>query len=432
MLDILRVEALKAAELIKESDFAHIYTHYDADGISAAAVIASALHRLEKSFQVTFLKGLNEGVESDAELIILADMGSGYPDIVSQIDANVIIIDHHFPAGRIEPKRKLVHVNPHLAGLDGTFELSASGTAYLVASVLGENSDLAAIALVGILGDKQKIVAGNAEIVRQGVEKGYIEIRRGLNICSGSVRDVLRLSIEPFLDFYGKEDELDDFLKKVGIDAEKDIDELNEEELMRLSNAIVLRLLKRGVYEDIIEDFMGEKFILKNELITNAVMLTDVVNACGRASACSIGFAVCMKDENYLEKAINIWREFQEGVLHELVTRRGDIKEGDCIRYLIMDNAATTAPIASIVSRYLFSDRPFVAVNVKNSVAKVSARSNPKIPVDLGEVLRKAAMKVGGRGGGHRVAAGANISPDRVEEFVKEVDRLCCAELGSG
>ncbi|AEA46355.1 single-stranded-DNA-specific exonuclease RecJ [Archaeoglobus veneficus] len=432
MLDILRIEALKAVELIKESEFIHIYTHYDADGISAAAVLASALHRLDKPFQVTFLKGLNQGVDCDADLIILADMGSGYPDIVSEIDANVVIVDHHFPTGRIEPKRSLVHVNPHLAGLDGTFELSASGTAYVVASCLGDNADLSAIALLGILGDKQKIVAGNAKVMRDGVESGHIEIVKGLNMYSGKVREVLMLSTEPFLDFYGKEGELDEFLRRVGIDGDAEIDELSGDELRRLSNAIILRLLKQGAYDGVIEEIVGERFVLKKELISNAVMFTDVINACGRASACSIGFAICMHDENYLQKGVDIWREFQIELLEELQKRREEVQEGKCIRYLLMDNAATTAPIATIISRYLLSDRPFVAVNVKNSTAKVSARSNPRINVDLGEVMRIAAERVGGRGGGHRVAAGANIPPDKAEEFVKEVDELCCAMLGSG
>jgi len=431
MLDILRVEALNATKLIRESDFAHIYTHYDADGISSAAVIASALHRIEKPFQVTFLKGLNEGVESDADLIILSDMGSGYPEIVSQIDANVVIIDHHFPVGKIEGRRKLAHINPHLAGLDGTFELSASATAYVVANTLGENSDFAAIALTGILGDKQKIVGGNAEVVRQGIESGSIEVKKGLNIYSGTVREVLMLSTEPYLDFYGKEKELEEFLSMTGIDGDKEIDELSEDELRKLSNAIVLKLLKQGAYEGVVEDFVGERFILKNELITNAVMFTDVINACGRASACSIGFAVCMRDENYLERATNLWKEFQRELLEELNRRREDIKIGNCIRYLIMNDAPSTSPLASTISRYLCSDRPFIAVNLKDSMAKVSARSSPKAPVDIGEVMRNASIKVGGRGGGHKVAAGANIPLDKVEDFIKEADRLCCAVLDS-
>ena len=95
-----------------------------------------------------------------------------------------------------------------------------------------------------------------------------------------------------------------------------------------------------------------------------------------------------------------------------------------------MENAPSTSPIASALSRYIYSDKPLIVVNVKNGKAKVSARSTTKIAekIDLAEVMRLAAEKVGGRGGGHKVAAGANINPESVEEFLKEVDRLCCMQ----
>ncbi len=431
MLDILKAEARKAVELLEKHEFVRIYTHYDPDGISAGAIMATALIRLGKRFQLRFLRGLNDPVEYESdELVILEDMGSGYPDVVSEIDADVIIIDHHYPVGRIEPKKKLVHVNPHLAGLDGTFELSASGTAYVVANVLGDNRDLIGLAIVGMLGDKQKLVGGNAEIVREGVESGYVELKRGLNLHSGKVREVLMLSVEPYLDFYGKEEELEEFLAKAKVDGDKDIDELSEEETRRLADAIVLKLMKQGAYVGVIDEFVGRKFVLKNELVKNAVTLTDIVNACGRLSACSIGFAVCMRDEGYLEKAMEIWRKYRIDLLEELSRRREEVREGECIRFIVMENAPATGPVATVFSRYLYADKPFIAVNVKNGRAKVSARSNDGIGVDLAEVMRKAAEKVGGRGGGHRVAAGANIDPDKVDEFIKEVDRLCCVQLG--
>ncbi len=432
MLDLLRVEAMKAAELIRKAESVHIFTHYDADGISSGAVLATAVNRLGKQFHVTFFKGLNSVPESEADLIILSDMGSGCPDIVERIEKDVVIVDHHAPVGRIESGNKVVvHVNPHLSGLDGTYELCASGAAFVVADCLGDNDDLTGVAVAGILGDKQKITGGNAEIINRGVKSKNIEIKKGLNLHSGKLRDVLRMSTEPFLDFYGKEDELDEFLKKAGFSGEEEVDELSEEETRRLANAIVLRLIKQGAYEGVLEEFIGKKIILKSELIENAITFTDVVNSCGRASACSIGFAICVKDDRYLEKGYEIWRKFQTELLEEIARRREEVKEGECIRYLVMENAPSTGPVATVLSRYLFSDKPFIAVNIKNETAKVSSRANPKIKVDLGEVMRIAAEKAGGRGGGHSVAAGATIPPENVEEFIREVDSLCCAMLNS-
>ena len=430
MLEMIKHEFEKARQMIEKHDYARIYAHYDADGISAASIISIALMRIGKKVHVSFLKGLNEEFESD-ELTIFADMGSGYPDVISSIEEDVIIVDHHFPVGRIE-KENLAHINPHLAGVDGSFEMSASATAYFFSEYLGNNYDLTALALIGIIGDKQKLRGGNLEVIKRGLERGYLERREGLKMISGKIRDVLIYSSEPFLNFYGKEDELDKFLDEVGIDGEKEFDELSKEEESKLANAVAIRLLKMNCYPGIFEDVFGEKFYLKNELIKNAVMFSEVVNACGRKSANSVAFALCMRDENFLDKAMKVWKEFQEELLEEVAKRVEEVKEGFCIRYLVMEDAPTTGPIASILSRYLFSDKPFIAVNVKkDGSVKVSARGNERLAerLNLGEVMRIAAEKVGGRGGGHSVAAGANINSDKVEEFLKEVDRLCCSSL---
>ena len=182
-----------------------------------------------------------------------------------------------------------------------------------------------------------------------------------------------------------------------------------------------------------VEDFTGRKFFLRNELIRNAVMMSEVVNATGRKASQSIGFGICMRDEGYLEKGYELWKKFTVEIHEEIERRRHEVREGECIRYLIMEEGSSTGPIASVFSRYLFADRPFVAVNIKkDGRVKVSARSNQRIAekIDLAEVMRVAAEKVGGRGGGHVVAAGANISADVVYEFIREVDRLCCTQSG--
>ncbi|HID43849.1 MAG TPA: DHH family phosphoesterase [Archaeoglobaceae archaeon] len=432
MLDVLRVEAKKAAEIIENHDFVRIFTHYDADGISSASIICAALLREGKQFHVTFLRGLIEKIEVNSGLVILQDMGSGQPDIISEIDSDVIIADHHYPSGKIKPKKRFAHVNPHLAGIDGTFELSASGAAYIIANQLGNNTDLSGLAMIGMFGDKQKITGGNAEIVKEGIEMGYISGKKGLNMFSGKVREVLTLSTEPYLDFYGNEEKLNEFLNRVKIDGEKEMDELDEEEVRRLSNAIVLRILELGGYEGVIEEFIGTRYLLNNEIVGNAIMLSEIVNSCGRASAYSTGFSICMRDESYLEKGTEIWKKFQIELLEEIVKRKNEVKEGEAIRYIIMGDAKTTSPVATALSRYIFSDRPLVVVNVKNDMAKISSRSNLRIAenVNLSDVMRKAAEKVGGRGGGHSVAAGANISPDKVDDFIKEVDRLVGLSMG--
>ncbi|MEM4496957.1 MAG: DHH family phosphoesterase [Archaeoglobaceae archaeon] len=431
-VNIFLDQVKKAANLLFKHDFVRIYTHHDADGIAAGAILTKSLLKSGKSFQVSFLKGLNEDFEYEkGELVIFADMGSAYPEKMSEIEADLIILDHHIPVGNIKPKRSFVHVNPHLAGFDGTYQISASGVAYYFAQEIGENKDLSPIAIVGLLGDKQKFESLNAQILKDGKERGFVEESIGINIASGKIKKVLSLSIEPYLGFFGKEDELNEFLKKVGIDGDKELDDLSIEEIQRLADALALRMLKMGAYEGIFESVFGRKLVFPKMLIKSPVLLTDVVNACGRANAMSLGASVLLNDKKSVDAAIKIYEDYMNQILMEIEKRKSEIKEGFCIRYLIMDNAPSASAIATVLSRYLMSDKPLVVINIKEGKAKISARTTEKVSqkVNLAEVMRVAAEKVGGSGGGHRVAAGANIEPSKVEEFLKEVDRLCCAML---
>lgn len=427
MLDVLQVEAKKAAELINKHQFVRIFAHYDADGISSASILGAALFRNGIQFQVSFLNGLRDPIDSDSDdLVVFQDMGSGQPDIVTQVDSDVVIADHHYPSGKIDTEKGFAHVNPHLAGIDGTYELSASGVAYVIANQLKDNTDLSGLVLAGVYGDKQQITGGNAEITNEGVREGYITEKNGLNLHSGKISEVLSLSTEPYLDFYQNEEELKEFLESLNIEEDREVDQLGWDEVQKLSNAIVLRILKQGGFEGSVDGFVGKKFVLNNEVVSNAIMLSEIVDSCGRASEFGTGFSICLRDENYIDRGRELWKKFKLEVLEEIKKRRNEVQEGESIRYIVMEDAPNTSPIATILSRYIFSDKPLLVANLKKNIAKISSRSNSRLAenVDLADIMNKAADKVGGRGGGHKVAAGANIDPDQLDEFIKEVDRL--------
>ncbi len=49
--------------------------------------------------------------------------------------------------------------------------------------------------------------------------------------------------------------------------------------------------------------------------------------------------------------------------------------------------------------------------------------------LDLGEILRIAAEKHSGKGGGHNVAAGAQVPNKKIKAFVELVDELVRKQL---
>ncbi|MEM2567703.1 MAG: DHH family phosphoesterase, partial [Candidatus Bathyarchaeia archaeon] len=91
--------------------------------------------------------------------------------------------------------------------------------------------------------------------------------------------------------------------------------------------------------------------------------------------------------------------------------------------------------ISSILTTSLPNpEKPLIAyANVKEEgLVKVSARTIDTVAykgVNLGEIMQVAAEKCLGKGGGHNVAAGAQVPIGNVEIFIKLVNELVGKQL---
>ena len=87
-----------------------------------------------------------------------------------------------------------------------------------------------------------------------------------------------------------------------------------------------------------------------------------------------------------------------------------------------------------IVSGLTSNKKPLIAyakVEGENSV-KISSRTTEAAlqkGVNLGDVMRFASEKHGGKGGGHNIAAGAQVAIEQVDAFVKTADELVGRQL---
>jgi RecJ-like exonuclease len=77
-------------------------------------------------------------------------------------------------------------------------------------------------------------------------------------------------------------------------------------------------------------------------------------------------------------------------------------------------------------------DLPMLAFADADDGTKVSVRADRSLierGLHLSSVMSTAAGLVGGYGGGHNVAAGATIPPDRKEEFLDIVEDIISSQL---
>ena len=335
------------------------------------------------------------------------------------------ILDHHRPVGTMT----CVHLNPHLFGIDGAFELSAAGIAYSVVRQMGDNVDLAGLALVGAMGDRQAMIGANRAILDEAVASGSVELKSGLKLSEdGPAEEVFSRSIEPLLDFTGDQEKVKRFLDDLKIKG--DLQSLGRDDLARLCTALTLKLLMQGSFAA--DSVIGEVIRLKREVVENSLELVQLLNACGNRDVPGLGLTLCLRDKSALEHARRLAADYKGHILREINTLRERNVVMKNIRYLKMENMEAGAVVAGLGIRYLYTDLPLVTLNHKDDAVKISARGNKPLisrGLDLSIALRKAAETVGGAGGGHTIASGASIPPGTEERFLALVDEVVGEQL---
>ncbi len=443
------IEKLNTSDVtrpILDHEAARVVSHHDADGITAAGIVCHALMRLGKRFHATIISQLDHGFverlneerggghgdmdDADRALTIFCDMGSGHPDVISEVAGDVVVIDHHTPVGDLS----CPHVNPHLVGIDGAFELSASGTAYAVAKELSSaNVDLCGLAIAGAIGDKQLMTGANADILNDGVQNGIITVKKGIRIGDGDIADLLERNIEIYLDFTGDRAKVDDFLKEIGVSGR--LGELADPELRKLATALTLRLLAKGS-PDAIETIIGDVYLLNREVIRNVDDFVSALHACARLNETGLALSLCLRDRTGIAHAAKASIDYQRTLVKDTQLALPGIMHKDHITYIRLHDAEATGIIASTVTRFLHPDNPCIVLNESDDRIKISARGTKSLiarGLDLAEVLRVAAEAAGGRGGGHNIASGAAIpkAGDAADTFLATADTLVGEQLKS-
>ena len=463
--------AARAAEAILETveqdGFIHVFSHLDADGVAAAGIMGKALFKLDARFRLRVTQWIDEKIIGEIisdkpQLVVLTDFGSGYLDLLNEKvpDFKVLILDHHQITGDVE-NGNFVQVNPHLYGIDGATEVSGSGVAYFVAkAVSAENVDLAAIALVGALGDlqdknEQRQLSGlNELIVKDAVAAKLVTVEKDLTFFGRETRPIhraLAATTSPFIPgLSGEEDKSLAFLDSLDIKPKEGerwraLRDLTEDEKKRLSSALADYLISRGLHSEV-ENLIGNVYVLAKEEpwtpLRDAREFALVLNSTGRLDRPSLGIAICMGDRaTALEEANKVLEEYRKSIstyLGWVMEKPERMKEFENI-YVVYGETFINEKIIGTISSILVSglehpEKPLIAyANIeKENAAKFSARTTDMAlskGVNLGNVMHVASEKYGGKGGGHNVAAGAQVPIDQVENFINTVNDLVGKQL---
>ncbi len=160
--------------------------HNDTDGITAGAILRTSLMRAGFSVEnipiervhPAFLPAIHA---PGRRLILYADLGGQSADVISRHipeGSRAIILDHHLPAAGEFPR--LQQVNPESFGIDGDSHCAAAAAACFFALALDRgNEDLAALAVMGAVGDHQmaegRCEGPNALLLETAVRRGDLQ-----------------------------------------------------------------------------------------------------------------------------------------------------------------------------------------------------------------------------------------------------------------
>ena len=463
----LEARATACADRVREADEILLASHIDADGLTSAAIASSALERAGLPFETVFCKQLDAEAlaaiaVTDYDTVLFTDFGSGQLDIIAEHesagDFDPFIADHHQPADA----ETEFHLNPLLFGLDGSSELSGAGASYVLARALepdgGDNRDLAALAVVGAVGDMQisdgELVGANTGIVEEGIDAGVIETGTDLALYGKQTRPLPKL-LEYATDVYipgisNDQNGVLRFLDGVGIDLQEDGDwrrwvDLTADERQTVASALVKRAMRKGVSATKIEGLVGTTYTLADEPegteLRDVSEFSTLLNATARYERADVGLAVCLGNRDAaLERArtllTNHRRNLSEAITwvqSEGVTKEENVQwfhAEDRVRETIVGIVAGMAVGANGIDRNV----PIIAfANEDDENVKVSSRGTPALTrkgLDLSAVMKTASQAVGGDGGGHNVAAGATIPRGKETEFIELADELVGEQLG--
>jgi len=411
--------------------------HYDADGISATAIVLLGLRALKKDYRVRSLRKLGEAevdsLKGEKE-IICVDFGANMHSQLAQLDSKVLIIDHH----QLEGRSEVLQVNPHIYGIDGGTELSSSGTAHRVfGSVAGkETVDLA---LVGAVGDMQTPLIGeNRKIMQEGIECGRVKCHNDLTLFGRMSRPLiwfLAYSTDIFLPgLTGNKHGCAEFLRSLEIPLKqgerwRKYAELEERERERLKSGLTELLKSKGLSTN---GLIGEVYQLikqpEGTELSDTKEYSTVLNACGRQGKPQVGVDLCMNAEGAYERARALLAKHRTALREGIEYAQQAVEDFGPFYFLdarrIIDDG-----IIGVVAGMLYSvlprHKPIIAAALdKDERIKISARGTKELiarGINLGSIMKEA----GGPGcGGHAVAAGANFEQGELESFLLKVGEL--------
>ena len=370
-LGINQLQVKKAVERIKKAgkkgEMIIVYGDYDADGISATAVLWERLYSLGLNVLPPIPERVSEGYGLNSEsikklkeenpslgLIVTVDHGivaGAQVEAAKKLGIDVIVTDHHQPGGKKPKPYALIH----------TTQIGGAALAWILAREIKSSRDGLDLVAIGTIADQLPLVEANRSFAKYGLISLNSTRREGLKALF-SEAGIVEGDVGPY---------------QVGFMIAPRINAMG-----RLVHAIdSLRLL------------------------------------CTKNSQRAGELARLLNKTN-LERQ----RIVEEVVLHA----RGSVK--DTKEIIVLAHESYHEGVIGLAAARLVEEfyRPAIVISKKGTLAKASARSISGF--NIIEAIRKLEGYLI-EGGGHPMAAGFSIETDKIEDFTLKLNKIASPAL---
>lgn len=459
------------ADRVRAGTPVSVTTHIDCDGLASGGILARALSRAGASFTVSAVKELGEEAVASLKpgpgrFHVIADLGAGMAGRLDErLGSDWVVLDHHQILDEEKDDERVV--NAWRFGIDGGKEVCGGGMSYLAAEAMDpRNADLAAVAVVAALGDRQdsgerRALVGRNEAIRDAAKsQGLLDVRMDLLLVGRQTRplpDSLAATSRPFIGgLTWNRAACTALLTSAGIPLKdggrwRVAADLSDEEKRMLVEAIARYAAgtsagkgdgeggaEEGGASAAADEIVGYTYTLSAEdergFLRDAREFSTMLNSCGRIGRAGVGICICMGDRGAAlregEASLAEYRGRIRAQMDGIASERGRTQRG---RRVVTVNGAGVVPdmmagtIASLLAGSPRNAGMIVVLTTDggggDGTAKVSARAAPEGPgpVNLGSLMSEAGEAFGGVGGGHAGAAGARVARDKLDGFL---DRL--------
>ena len=450
---------------VEKGNYIRLVTHNDADGLSSGGILTACAVKMGARFKISSEKKLDDKliarlVEENPDLIVFSDFGSGYLDVIAEsLKGDIIILDHHMPQ-ELEFDN-IIHVSPMLHEIDGAREIAASGVCYFFAKALDPtNVDLAALGLLGALGDQQdkgerkSLIGLNTVIEQDAIEKNLLNKHVGLIFYGYETRPIAKAIAYTTIPFIpglsGSEGNCVAFLKEIGIETLdggrlRALADLTDDERTTIFSKLSNHMVSSGCDSKAIHQLIGTIYTFKMEEMSTPLRsgreYGSLLNACGKMGRPSVGLSICLGDRgDAMFEAQATLSDYRIAISKALdwVQMNDKVEEQEHI-YVIRAGDEVNDTVIGVVCGILLSqgilkgNKPIIASAFsEDDQLKISTRGTEELAeagLHMGLVMQEAAEAVEGGGGGHDVAAGAYIPQNKEREFLENVNRLVAEKL---